>query len=476
MSRSQPGTARAVAAGAHAPAFASQPGTATAAAAASFAPPPELAEHHAASAAGCGREPGAAGAASYGATAAYDTGGAAGAAYDAEGGAGATGAPSAADANAYYGGATTAAGHAEPGTQHHPADDSEQDAVAAGAEGAAQGADAYSPLAYLQQLEAHLGSLQQQRRGLEQQLAAAAAAAYQQMSLQLGTASTGVPVPPDVPALVDELAVLQSVRQYLAYLQELQALTRHAEKSVRALHHHQQQQLAEGAATEGAGSAAAFLHAVAEGVDGFSNTVGYGIAVKQLTGESGQLWFMVMRLRLVHCRTMHGMGREASCGPWRVTLLCRLCDSPSCLLARRHLAACFAWVGQSACRAREGARAAPAAACRGAPAAGGRRAAEPPLCPVGCHTAAAGCHALAPAAHGCQRGWRGGGVGGWRRRRRLARLCCCRGRGARGAATAAGAAADASAGQPARAVQVGGGQNVRRVASSAGLHQARNLR
>lgn len=86
-------------------------------------------------------------------------------------------------------------------------------AVAATDEGA------YSPAAYLQQLEEHLGSLQQQRRDLQQQLATAAAGAYQEMSARLGTASTGVPLPSELPALADELVVLQSVRQYLAYVQ-----------------------------------------------------------------------------------------------------------------------------------------------------------------------------------------------------------------------------------------------------------------
>lgn len=78
---------------------------------------------------------------------------------------------------------------------------------------------AYSPAEYLGQLEAHLAGLQQQRQGLQQQLAAAAAGAYQQMSSALGATSTGVPLPADLPALAEELVVLQGVRQYLAYVQ-----------------------------------------------------------------------------------------------------------------------------------------------------------------------------------------------------------------------------------------------------------------
>jgi hypothetical protein len=169
--------------------------------------------------------------------------------------------------------------------------------VAAADEAAAEGS--YLPAQYLEQLEAHLAGLQQQRQELQQQLAGAAAGAYQQMSQRLGTAGTGVPLPADLPALVDELAVLQAVRQYLAYAQELQALTRHVEMAVRALQQQQQQEAAAAAAASGgprgslgsrattaAGSpdSAAFLQALSETVDGFSSAVGYAIAVKQLTG------------------------------------------------------------------------------------------------------------------------------------------------------------------------------------------------
>lgn len=90
----------------------------------------------------------------------------------------------------------------------------------AGGAVAAEGAEGeYSPAAYLQQLHAHLGSLQGQRQELQQQLAGAAAAAYQQMSARLDTAGSGAPLPSGLPALAEELVVLQSVRQYLAYVQ-----------------------------------------------------------------------------------------------------------------------------------------------------------------------------------------------------------------------------------------------------------------
>ena len=54
---------------------------------------------------------------------------------------------------------------------------------------------------------------------------------------------------------------------------------RHLDKTVRTL----QQQAAAGAAA-GSGEAAALLQALGEAVDGFSNAVGYAIAVQQLTG------------------------------------------------------------------------------------------------------------------------------------------------------------------------------------------------
>ncbi len=214
-------------------------------------------------------------------------------------------------------------------------------AAADQAAAAGEGEAAYSAAEYLGQLEAHLAGLQQQRQGLQQQLAAAAAGAYQQMSTALGATSTGVPLPADLPALAGELVVLQGVRQYLAYvqvgscalcsecrlfgaacalvaeqlhpagpshvrlveynacacvlalllgahnaplwrhssLQELQALVRHLDKTIRAL----QQQAAAGAAA-GSAEAAALLQALGEAVDGFSNAVGYAIAVQQLTG------------------------------------------------------------------------------------------------------------------------------------------------------------------------------------------------
>lgn len=251
----------------------------------------------------------------------------------AEGGAAAPAPPVAEQQFAAEGGGTAGPGAAAGGG-------AEGGAAADEAAAAADGAAAYSPAEYLGQLEAHFAGLQQQRQGLQQQLAAAAAGAYQQMSAALGATSTGVPLPADLPALAGELVVLQGVRHYLAYVQvgrmaracsfslasvwlagwcalvlcrwcgllrkarlagswrivhttgcpqmvpraalrvqELQALVRHLDKSVRAL----QQQAAAGAAA-GSAEAAALLQALGEAVDGFSNAVGYAIAVQQLTG------------------------------------------------------------------------------------------------------------------------------------------------------------------------------------------------
>lgn len=64
-----------------------------------------------------------------------------------------------------------------------------------------------------------LQHLSSSKAGLQQQMAAAATAAYREMSGRLGEAGTGVPVPADIPSLVEELAALQAVRQYLQYLQ-----------------------------------------------------------------------------------------------------------------------------------------------------------------------------------------------------------------------------------------------------------------
>lgn len=179
----------------------SQPGSATAAAAAAAARTPQLASG------------GGAGGGHY-----RDPEGSSGDQY-AEPNGGSNHAGAAADGAGHGYAGAAAGGYGEWAGQGLEAVPATDDASATAASAAQDGAEAYNPADYLQQLEAHLAGLQQQRSGLQQQLAQAAADAYQAMSQRLGTASTGVPLPAEPAALVDELAVLQSVRQYLQYVQ-----------------------------------------------------------------------------------------------------------------------------------------------------------------------------------------------------------------------------------------------------------------
>ncbi|EFN58829.1 hypothetical protein CHLNCDRAFT_140664 [Chlorella variabilis] len=243
----------------------SQPGSATAAAAAAAARTPQLASG------------GGAGGGHY-----RDPEGSSGDQY-AEPNGGSNHAGAAADGAGHGYAGAAAGGYGEWAGQGLEAVPATDDASATAASAAQDGAEAYNPADYLQQLEAHLAGLQQQRSGLQQQLAQAAADAYQAMSQRLGTASTGVPLPAEPAALVDELAVLQSVRQYLQYVQELQALIRHVEKTARTLQ--QQVQQDGGAAAPGSASGTAFLQALSEAVDSFSTAMGYAIAVKQLADQ-----------------------------------------------------------------------------------------------------------------------------------------------------------------------------------------------
>ena len=101
--------------------------------------------------------------------------------------------------------------------------------------------------------------------------------------------------------------------------QELQALTRHAEKAVRAL---QQQQAAAG----GGGGDAAFLRALAEAVDGFSSAVSYAIAVKQLMGAPWGLGpaTYASGAGVVGCMAVHSLAARGGRN-WHV-----LCAHPVC--------------------------------------------------------------------------------------------------------------------------------------------------
>ncbi|GAB4820726.1 hypothetical protein N2152v2_007772 [Parachlorella kessleri] len=144
-----------------------------------------------------------------------------------------------------------------------------------GPEGAAPGGagdpqqQEVSPAQYLQYLEGEIQQLRGYKAQLERHMAQAATAAYQQVSGRLGEAGTGVPVPADVPSLVGELAVLHTARQYLQYLQDLEALTRHAERAVAAVQQH---------GAEHAGCA----QAASDAVEALSAALSYIAAVQQL--------------------------------------------------------------------------------------------------------------------------------------------------------------------------------------------------
>lgn len=155
---------------------------------------------------------------------------------------------------------------------------------AAVGDGTAAEGTAYSPAEYLAQLDAYLGGLQQQRQDLQQQLAAAAAASYQGVSQRLGTTSTGVPLPSEPVVLLEELAVLQAVRLYLQYVQELQALVRLVEKAARSLQQQLQQQQ-HGGSTAPPSAPFSLSQDFTQAVDSFSSAVGYAVAVKQLEDQ-----------------------------------------------------------------------------------------------------------------------------------------------------------------------------------------------
>jgi RAD50-interacting protein 1 len=141
-----------------------------------------------------------------------------------------------------------------------------------------------SPAQLLKQLEEQARALRSQHATLRIQLAEAVT--DQLHSLEYKTTATtptnatspsSLPLPEDPAALVDELCTLHAAGQYLQYLQELQALTRHAEKLSRS---------AERAFNDG--DAANYVREFSDAVDGFSQAMGYAIAVEQIA-EQGQL-------------------------------------------------------------------------------------------------------------------------------------------------------------------------------------------
>jgi hypothetical protein len=88
---------------------------------------------------------------------------------------------------------------------------------------------------------------------------------------------SSLPLPKEPAALVEELSTLHAAGQFLQYLQELQALTRHAEKLSRS---------ADRAFNDG--DAENYVREFSDAVDGFSQAMGYAIAIEQIA-EQGQL-------------------------------------------------------------------------------------------------------------------------------------------------------------------------------------------
>ena len=136
-----------------------------------------------------------------------------------------------------------------------------------------------TPAHQLRQLEHHADELRAKHAALRVHLVhAITAAAANLQSSTLSTSSpsfsSSLPLPDTSDALVDELASLHAARQYLQYLQELQALTRHAEKLLRS---------AERAYT--AGDPGILIKECSDAVDAFSHAMGYAIALQQMQDD-----------------------------------------------------------------------------------------------------------------------------------------------------------------------------------------------
>jgi hypothetical protein len=137
---------------------------------------------------------------------------------------------------------------------------------------------ATTPAQQLDALEKQAHVLRTQHASLRTQLADAVTTQLESLENRMAAASpSSLPLPEDPAALVDELSTLHAASQYLQYLQELQALTRHAEKLSRS---------AERAFNDG--DAANYVREFSDAVDGFSQAMGYAIAVDQIA-EQGQL-------------------------------------------------------------------------------------------------------------------------------------------------------------------------------------------
>lgn len=133
-----------------------------------------------------------------------------------------------------------------------------------------------TPAEYLHELQQRAASLAEHHIALRNQLAEATSAAMATAEAHQHWVD-GPPLCDDPAALVDELVALNAARQYLQYLQELQALTRHSEKLGRS---------AERAYADGDPSI--YLKEISDAVDAFTQATGYIIALEQLI-DSGNL-------------------------------------------------------------------------------------------------------------------------------------------------------------------------------------------
>jgi hypothetical protein len=128
-----------------------------------------------------------------------------------------------------------------------------------------------TPADQLKSLEAHIRSLTAQRTALHPNIITAIGAAYHGAAQTLGEngASTGVPLPSSPTGILRELVAVHASRQYLQYLQDLQALVRESEKAGRGVH-------------RALADPAAFLDSVSHAVEAYSQGMGYAIALQGL--------------------------------------------------------------------------------------------------------------------------------------------------------------------------------------------------
>ena len=169
-----------------------------------------------------------------------------------------------------------------------------------------------TPEQQLQELQAQAEQLQAKHASLQSQLAEAVSAAVTELPPPTHSPlATSTPLPTTPSGLVEELSLLHATRKYLQYLQELQNLTKQAEKQVRS---------AERSFTDGVDLAVA-VQECSTAVDAFSHAIGYAIALEQLKLEApsveqlgapaiGRLHSSGTNLRsLLHSAAQQALGR-----------------------------------------------------------------------------------------------------------------------------------------------------------------------